>query len=125
METKLSFLPKTRNMRLFALRETSKFYVLIATDKMLQLQHVIKILKRDDMQQDYELGDIVQEDKRTYDEDSFNEYLLELNAKYSPVTTKVRRAYGVLGFVRFLKGFYIILITAKKRVAKIGRHSIY
>jgi hypothetical protein len=32
---------------------------------------------------------------------------------------------GVLGFVRFLKGFYLIVITQRKKVAKIGMHSIY
>ena len=30
-----------------------------------------------------------------------------------------------MGFVKFLKGYYIVLITEKKKVAKIGRHSIY
>ena len=34
-------------------------------------------------------------------------------------------AHGILGFVRFLKGFYLILITARKKVAQIGMHSIY
>ena len=34
-------------------------------------------------------------------------------------------AYGILGFIRFLKGFYLILITQRKRIAKIGMHSIY
>jgi len=125
METTISFLPKTRNMRRFVLRETLKFFVLIGTDKTLQRQHVIRIMKRDDLNQDYELGDIIVEDKVTYDAESFDTYLLELMARYAPVTTKVRRAYGILGFVRFLKGFYLILITSRKRVAKIGRHSIY
>jgi hypothetical protein len=32
---------------------------------------------------------------------------------------------GILGFVKFLKGYYLILITAKKKVAKIGFHDIY
>jgi hypothetical protein len=30
-----------------------------------------------------------------------------------------------MGFVRFLKGYYIILVTDKKKIAKIGRHGIY
>jgi hypothetical protein len=99
--------------------------VLIGTDKTLQRQHVIRILKRDDMTNDYELGEIIVEDKNSYDAESFDAYLLELKARYAPVTTKVRRAFGIIGFIRFLKGFYLILITSKKRVGKIGRHSIY
>ena len=35
------------------------------------------------------------------------------------------RAYGILGFVKFLKGYYVILVTGRKREAKIGQHSIY
>jgi hypothetical protein len=125
MEAKIHFLPRTMNMRLFVLRETAKFFVLIGTDKTLQRQHVIRILKRDDMTNDYELGEIIVEDKNSYDAESFDAYLLELKARYAPVTTKVRRAFGIIGFIRFLKGFYLILITSKKRVGKIGRHSIY
>ena len=29
------------------------------------------------------------------------------------------------GFVRFLEGFYMILITKRRRVATIGPHSVY
>lgn len=34
-------------------------------------------------------------------------------------------AFGLLGFVRFTKGYYIIFISDKKKVAKFGRHNIY
>jgi len=37
----------------------------------------------------------------------------------------VKLAYGIFGFIKFLKGYYIILITDRKKIAKIGRHSIY
>ena len=39
--------------------------------------------------------------------------------------TKCKTACGILGFVRFLEGYYLIMITAKKKVAKIGHHDIY
>jgi len=38
---------------------------------------------------------------------------------------KVKIAYGILGFIRFTKGYYLVFITSRKRVAKIGKHSIY
>ena len=41
------------------------------------------------------------------------------------VAEEVKKAYGVLGFVKFLKGYYMMLITQKKKKAKIGKHSIY
>lgn len=39
--------------------------------------------------------------------------------------TKCLGAYGVLGFVRFLEGYYIVLITKRIRCAAIGMHTIY
>lgn len=73
----------------------------------------------------YELKDILIEDRNTYNKAQFENYLLELRGRFAPVTTRIQIAYGVLGFVRFLKGFYLVLITSRKRVAKIARHSIY
>nr|CAD7406100.1 unnamed protein product [Timema poppensis] len=34
-------------------------------------------------------------------------------------------AFGLLGFVRFLEGYYIILVTKRRRVAVIGHHTLY
>ncbi|XP_054163956.1 polyphosphoinositide phosphatase-like [Oppia nitens] len=34
-------------------------------------------------------------------------------------------AFGIVGFVRFLEGYYLILITKRRRVAQLGHHSIY
>uniref|UniRef100_A0A1B0DB87 Uncharacterized protein n=1 Tax=Phlebotomus papatasi TaxID=29031 RepID=A0A1B0DB87_PHLPP len=39
--------------------------------------------------------------------------------------TKSISAYGVLGFVRFLEGYYLILVTKRTRCAVIGMHVIY
>ena len=125
MDTKVNFYPRTMTMRKFVLRETQKFFILIGTDKALRRQHVITILKKEDTERGYNLSDILLEDLNSYDSESFADYLLKLKAKYSPVTTKVKLAYGILGFVRFLKGFYLIMIMQRKRVAKIGKHSIY
>lgn len=68
MDTEVNFYPRTFNLRKITLRETSKFFVLIGTDKALRRQHVIKILKKRDTQRDeYELSDILKEDFHTYD----------------------------------------------------------
>ncbi|XP_057307626.1 polyphosphoinositide phosphatase-like [Hydractinia symbiolongicarpus] len=34
-------------------------------------------------------------------------------------------AFGILGFVRFLEGYYVVLISKRRRVALIGGHTIY
>ena len=36
------------------------------------------------------------------------------------ISRRVPRAYGILGFIKFLKGYYVILVTGRKREAKIG-----
>lgn len=125
MEAQVDFFPKTLNIRRFLLMDTDNFFVLVGTDKTLRQQQVLTILKFDDTKQNYSLKDILIEDKRTYKEEEFANYLYELKARFNPVTPRVERAYGVLGFIRFLKGYYLILITSRKRVGKLLRHSIY
>lgn len=39
--------------------------------------------------------------------------------------TLVTRCYGIIGLVRFLKGYYLILITKRSVVATLGGHFIY
>uniref|UniRef100_A0A8C4QV97 FIG4 phosphoinositide 5-phosphatase n=1 Tax=Eptatretus burgeri TaxID=7764 RepID=A0A8C4QV97_EPTBU len=34
-------------------------------------------------------------------------------------------AYGILGFVRFLEGYYAVLVTRRRRVAELGGHAVY
>lgn len=34
-------------------------------------------------------------------------------------------AFGIIGFVRFLEGYFIILITKRRKVAQIGHHVLY
>ena len=38
---------------------------------------------------------------------------------------KTVSAFGIAGFVRFLEGYYIILITKRRKVCLIGQHTIY
>jgi hypothetical protein len=110
-------------MRRFVLRECFDFFVLIGTDKTFRRQQILKINKKQDtdlMAKDYNLTDIIEENRNTYDEESFEDFLLYLKGKHSPVTTRVNRAYGILGFVKFLKGYYLVLITSRQRICKIG-----
>ena len=39
--------------------------------------------------------------------------------------TELCSAYGILGFIRFLHGYYLMLITKRRRVGMIGSHVIY
>ena len=61
----------------------------------------------------------------TFDKESMKTMLKSPLINKQERTPPAIKAHGILGFVRFLKGFYIILITARKKVAKIGLHTIY
>eukprot|EP00392_Amoebophrya_sp_AT5.2_P009024 g9052.t1 len=39
--------------------------------------------------------------------------------------TIVKNAVGLLGFVRFLRGYYLVLVTKKKTVGVLGNHKIF
>lgn len=38
---------------------------------------------------------------------------------------KLTSAYGILGFVRFLEGYYLILVTKRTRIGIVGMHLLY
>lgn len=54
-----------------------------------------------------------------------NKYIDSIKEDSTYFRRRVREAYGILGFVRFLKGYYLILITDAKMVAMINRHEIF
>jgi len=45
--------------------------------------------------------------------------------KYPSGLTRTVSAFGIVGFVQFLEGYYIVLITKRRKVATIGYHSVY
>ena len=89
MEAQIDFFPRTLNIRRFQLMETDSFFVLLGTDKTLRQQQVLTILKFDDTKQNYTLKDILIEDKHTYKENEFDNYLYELKARFSPVSPRI------------------------------------
>ena len=86
---------------------------------------MLTILKYDDTRRNYSLKDILVEEKHTFTAAEFDDHHAEIKARFSPLTTRVLKSYGLLGFLRFLKGYYMVLITSRKRVGKILKHSIY
>ena len=70
---------------------------------------------------DLRLSDIIQEVDRVFEGDQLDNYLREIKG----LQVVIRKAYGLLGFIKFSMGYYIVMITDKKKVAKIGLHYIY
>eukprot|EP00039_Didymoeca_costata_P022013 m.3427 g.3427 ORF g.3427 m.3427 type:complete len:1084 (+) comp2768_c0_seq2:200-3451(+) len=68
------------------------------------------------------------EDGLSYTPQQINELILMIDAASGPkhsVLGNRQSAYGILGFVRFLYGYYMILITRRRIVGLIGKHAIY
>lgn len=72
------------------------------------------------------------EDTHDYDREEIEELLLMINegntTKSSSVSngiTKYYQGHGIVGFIRFLEGYYLILITKRVPIAVLGYHTIY
>lgn len=106
-----------------ALYVTKSRYYLVGSNNT---QTAFKTLKID--RTDNELNII--DDRIEYSLHEMRDLLLRIDhgnktsAKSSGVTKNIS-AFGLLGFVRFLNGYYLILIIKRRKVATIGYHSIY
>lgn len=73
----------------------------------------------------------VYNDENDYDKFEFQEKLTLLLAKYTSSKDKKKdvyrpkKAHGIVGFVKFLFGYYLIVITKRSKVAELGGNSIY
>ena len=99
--------------------------MVLGTDKCRQECHVLTIKKKNDTDpEEYTLANIITEEPKVFQENEIDCYFGE---KTTGITTviKIKNALGIIGFVRFLKGYYIVLATEKEKIAKLGRHNIY
>ena len=94
---------------------------MVGSDKVQSELHAIKLHKRPDTDRNITLKDIMEEEKQIFYGSELDDHLSEIKG----LTQVVRKAHGLMGFIKFLKGFYIVMITEKKKIAKIGRHNIY
>ncbi|KAJ0060795.1 hypothetical protein NL108_001656, partial [Boleophthalmus pectinirostris] len=76
---------------------------------------------------------VIIDDKHVYNQQEVRELLgrldlgnrTKISQKGSSGLSRAVSAYGIVGFVRFLEGHYIVLITKRRKMADIGGHSIY
>uniref|UniRef100_A0A8C8DJY6 FIG4 phosphoinositide 5-phosphatase n=1 Tax=Oryzias sinensis TaxID=183150 RepID=A0A8C8DJY6_9TELE len=76
---------------------------------------------------------VIIDDKHVYNQQEVRELLSRLDLgnrtkmgqKGSSGLSKSVMAFGIVGFVRFLEGYYIVLITKRRVMADIGGHYIY
>uniref|UniRef100_A0AAY4DLM6 SAC domain-containing protein n=1 Tax=Denticeps clupeoides TaxID=299321 RepID=A0AAY4DLM6_9TELE len=76
---------------------------------------------------------VIIDDKHVYSQQEVRELLgrldlgnrTKIGQKGSSGLSRAVTSYGIVGFVRFLEGYYIILVTKHRKVADIGGHAIY
>eukprot|EP01083_Nonionella_stella_P303322 1049642_1 len=96
-------------------------YYLVAVSQSRTSFRLLKI----DRSQCVDLG--MSEDQAEYDNRQVETMISMLNAA-NAVTGGLKRvgtAYAVVGFIRFLKGHYLYIVTGRRLVGRIGGHAIY
>lgn len=110
------------------LYETAARFYLIGTNSSQQRFKVLKI----DRSEPRELN--ISDDRVEYTENELSNLLNSLDQgnrgknahRVGPLgLNRKLSAFGLVGFVRFLEGFFMILITKRRKVATIGFHSVY
>uniref|UniRef100_H3AHK9 FIG4 phosphoinositide 5-phosphatase n=1 Tax=Latimeria chalumnae TaxID=7897 RepID=H3AHK9_LATCH len=111
------------------LYETRARYFLVGSNHAETKYRVLKI----DRTEPKDL--VVIDDKHIYSQQEVRELLgrldlgnrTKIGQKGSSGLSRALSAFGIvgIGFVRFLEGYYILLITKRRKMADIGGHSIY
>ncbi|XP_006649507.1 phosphoinositide phosphatase SAC2 isoform X2 [Oryza brachyantha] len=105
----------------FRLYETrSKFY-LIGRDKTRTLWRVLKI----DRMESTDLE--IEEDHTSYTENECQELLWRIHEgnRLTGGLKFVTKCYGIVGFIKFLGPYYMVVITRRRKVGTICGHEIY
>ncbi|XP_063299595.1 polyphosphoinositide phosphatase [Pelobates fuscus] len=76
---------------------------------------------------------VIIDDKHVYTQQEVRELLgrldlgnrTKMGQKGSSGLSRAVSAFGIVGFVQFLEGYYIVLITKRRKMADIGGHAIY
>ncbi|KAG1695223.1 hypothetical protein DVH05_020603 [Phytophthora capsici] len=111
----------------FTIYETPSTYFVVCSDRhyskfrMMELDRMVERPKK--------LAEVLKEDKRLYDWEQM-EARLQALAELARVhgTGELVRAFtavAIVGCIRFLRGYYFIFVTQRRKIGNIGGNSIY
>ncbi|XVE97833.1 hypothetical protein REPUB_Repub03eG0052700 [Reevesia pubescens] len=105
----------------FRLYETRLNFYMIGRDKSRTYWRVLKIDRRDPS----ELN--IREDSTTYTESECSELLRRIHEgnKSTGGLKFVTTCYGIVGFIKFLGPYYMLLITKRRQIGAICGHNVY
>ncbi|XP_011808274.1 PREDICTED: polyphosphoinositide phosphatase [Colobus angolensis palliatus] len=119
--------PIISSVQKLVLYETRARYFLVGSNNAETKYRVLKI----DRTEPKDL--VIIDDRHVYTQQEVRELLgrldlgnrTKMGQKGSSGLFRAVSAFGVVGFVRFLEGYYIVLITKRRKMADIGGHAIY
>ncbi|XP_069866968.1 polyphosphoinositide phosphatase isoform X2 [Dipodomys merriami] len=119
--------PIISSVQKLVLYETRARYFLVGSNHAETKYRVLKI----DRTEPKDL--VIIDDRHVYTQQEVRELLgrldlgnrTKMGQKGSSGLFRAVSAFGVVGFVRFLEGYYIVLITKQRKMADIGGHAIY
>ncbi|KAM1155916.1 hypothetical protein ACFX11_027029 [Malus domestica] len=113
--------PQHVDMQKFRLYETRANFYMIGRDKSRTYWRVLKIDRLDPC----ELN--IREDSTTYTERECSDLLWRIHEgnKATGGLKFVTNCYGIVGFVKFLGPYYMLLITKRRQIGAICGHTVY
>ncbi|KAE8687584.1 Phosphoinositide phosphatase SAC3 [Hibiscus syriacus] len=108
-------------MQKFRLYETRSNFYMIGRNKSKTYWRVLKIDRLDP----FELN--IREDSTNYTEFECSELLRRIHEGNKPTggLKFVTACYGIVGFIKFLGPYYMLLITKRRRIGAICGHNVY
>ncbi|KAM0037319.1 putative SAC domain, polyphosphoinositide phosphatase Fig4 [Helianthus debilis subsp. tardiflorus] len=105
----------------FRLYHTRSKYYMVGRDKSRRYWRVLKI----DKSEGFELN--IREDLTPYTECECDDLLARINEgnKSTGGLNFLTTCYGIVGFVKFLGPYYMLLITQRRLIGSIGGHAVY
>ncbi|XP_068081775.1 polyphosphoinositide phosphatase isoform X2 [Anabrus simplex] len=128
MKSEIVLHPIISSIQKVALYETKARFYLMGSNNTQTRFRVLKI----DRMEPREL--VVVDDKIEYSQEEIRDLVTMIDMgnrtrvgqkSSSNGVSRVVSAFGIVGFVKFLEGYYIILVTKRRRVAVIGHHTVY
>ena len=117
------------SLQKFSLYETALRFYLVGSNESQTRFKILKIDKMPEMVEEHADPPTLNcvSDSGEYSASQIREvlgYISDSVEKLGGITL-LHKAYGIFGFIRFLQGYYLILITNRRLVANIGPHKIY
>ncbi|XP_039055016.1 phosphoinositide phosphatase SAC2-like [Hibiscus syriacus] len=108
-------------MQKFRLYETRSNFYMIGRNKSKTYWRVLKIDRLDPLDLN------IREDSTNYTEFQCSELLRRIHEGNKPTggLKFVTACYGIVGFIKFLGPYYMLLITKRKRIGAICGHNVY